>query len=175
MPMTATAILIGAVGQQPPAPIRVRTDKRTNIAWFASDPSAHSSIVKLIRKRAVIRMLDFAFYPLEHKLGNAARTIQCSRTLTSICHAEKDPGRMARKNRGTSELKSWRMRELRSITLAASVLGKWNISWDPTKTDSPGITQLRSLCHPWDRTQESSSCKKPCPRAPQSHSQARRP
>lgn len=97
MPMTATAILDGAVGQQPPAPIRVRTDKRTNIAWFASDPSAHSSIVKLIRKRAVIRMLDFAFYPLEHKLGNAARTIQCNRTLASVCHAEKDPGRMAGK------------------------------------------------------------------------------
>lgn len=97
MPMTATAILDGAVGQQPPAPIRVRTDKRTNIAWFASDPLAHSSIVKLIRKRAVIRMLGFAFYPLEHKLGNAARTIQCNRTLASVCHAEKNPGRMAGK------------------------------------------------------------------------------
>ncbi len=89
MPMTATAILDGAVGQQPPAPIRVRTDKRTNIAWFASNPSAHSSIVKLIRKRAVMRMLDFAFYPLEHKLGNAARAIQHDRILANVCHAEK--------------------------------------------------------------------------------------
>lgn len=97
MPMTATAILDGAVGQQPPAPIRVRTDKRTNIAWFASNPSAHSSIVKLIRKRAVIRMLDFAFYPLERKLGNAARAIQHDRILANVCHAEKDPGRMAGK------------------------------------------------------------------------------
>lgn len=97
MPMTATAILDGAVGQQPPAPIRVRTDKRTNIAWFASNPSAHSSIVKLIRKRAVIRMLDFVFYPLEHKLGNAARAIQHDRILANVCHAEKDPGRMAGK------------------------------------------------------------------------------
>lgn len=125
MPMTATAILDGAVGQQSPAPIRVKTDKRTNIAWFASDPLAHSSIVKLIRKRAVIRMLGFAFYPLEHKLGNAARTIQCNRTLASVCHAEKTLVEWPGKYRGTSELKSWRMRELRSITRAASVLGRW--------------------------------------------------
>lgn len=132
MPMTATAILDGAVGQQPPAPIRVRTDKRTNIAWFAPDPSAHSSIVKLIRKRSVIRMLDFAFYPLEHKLGNAARAIQHDRILANVCHAEKDPGRMARKNRGTSELKSWQMWELRSITRTASVLGWWICSLNVT-------------------------------------------
>lgn len=42
-------------------------------------------------------MLDFAFYPLEYKLSNAARAIQRNRALANVCHAEKDPGRMAGK------------------------------------------------------------------------------